>query len=179
MTDWDSPTQWPAASCNTDYPAFLWYLLTPGRTKITYNIQQNEVLIVRVSITVSSSSRQLPPELTSSATYKRKAARQRRTNILLTCVSLVFFLAWAPIHLFLVIMDTIEPLKEDEETVLMIYACCHLTAMTTVCVNPLLYGWCNTNFKGVITTTSTTARSIQGSVIKLNAKRCDGCIDTT
>ena len=110
-----------------------------------------------MSVTVSSSSSQLPTEVTSSATYKRKVARRRRTNILLTSVSLVFFLAWAPIHLFLVIMDTLEPLKGDEETVLLIYACCHLTAMTTACVNPLLYGWCNNNFKGVITTTSTTS----------------------
>ena len=124
-----------------------------------------------MSLTVSSSSRHLPTEVTSSATYKRKAARRRRTNILLTCVSLVFFLAWAPIHLFLIIMDTLEPLKEDEETVLLIYACCHLTAMTTVCVNPLLYGWCNNNFKGVITTTSTTstaAKRINFSLVSCN-----------
>ena len=125
-------------------------------------------------MTVSSSSRHLPTEVTSSATYKRKAARRRRTNILLTCVSLVFFLAWAPIHLFLVIMDTLEPLKGDEETVLLIYACCHLTAMTTVCVNPLLYGWCNNNFKGVITTTSTTstaAKRINFSLVSCNTHK--------
>ena len=127
-----------------------------------------------MSLTVSSSSRHLPTEVTSSATYKRKAARRRRTNILLTCVSLVFFLAWAPIHLFLIIMDTLEPLKEDEETVLLIYACCHLTAMTTVCVNPLLYGWCNNNFKGVITTTSTTstaAKRINFSLVSCNTQK--------
>lgn len=137
----------------------------------------------RVSVTVSSSSSQLPTEITSSATYKRKAARRRWTNILLTSVSLVFFLAWAPIHLFLVIMDTLEPLKEDEETALLIFACCHLTAMTTACVNPLLYGWCNNNFKGVITTTSTTSTTLKrinctlGSVTKLNVKKCDGIIN--
>ena len=116
------------------------------------------IKLSRVSVTVSSSSQQLPAEVRASATYTRKAARQRRTNILLTLVSLVFFVAWAPIHVFLIVMDTLNPLEEDEETSLLIYACCHLTAMTTVCVNPLLYGWCNTNFNGVITKTSPIGR---------------------
>ena len=141
--------------------------------QVTHNsqltIRPGDVTVLsRVSVTVSSSSRQLPTEVTASATYKRKAARRRRTNILLTCVSLVFFLAWAPIHLFLVIMDTLEPLKEDEETVLLLYACCHLMAMSTVCVNPLLYGWCNNNFKGVMKTTSTAPRRINFSLVSKN-----------
>ena len=119
----------------------------------------------RVAVKVSSASRQLPSEVTSSATYKRKAARQRRTNIMLTCVSLLFFLAWAPIHVFLIIMDGFHDTQKPDETILLIYACCHLSAMTTVCVNPLLYGWCNTNFKGVITTTSTAARRLNFSLV--------------
>ena len=120
---------------------------------------------------MSSTSSKLPSEVTSSATYKRKAARQRRTNIMLTCVSLLFFLAWAPIHVFLIIMDGFHDTQPDE-TILLIYACCHLSAMTTVCVNPLLYGWCNTNFKEVITTTTKAARRLNDFSLVSSSYSC-------
>ena len=121
----------------------------------------------------------------NSKTRERKLARRRRTNILLTTVSLVFFIAWAPIHVYLILVDVLSysqdqvnsqlllllyqiyfhqkvcffpvfkntfqksPSKEDEQRALVLFASFHIIAMTTVCVNPLLYGWCNRNFKEV------------------------------
>ena len=36
-------------------------------------------------------------------------ARRRRTNFVLMMVSLVFFLAWAPINIYLLALDSIVP----------------------------------------------------------------------
>ena len=44
-------------------------------------------------------------------TYQRKLARRRRTNLLLMMVSLVFFIAWAPIHIYLIILDIFKPFQ--------------------------------------------------------------------
>ena len=44
-----------------------------------------------------------------SKTQERKLARRRRTNFLLMMVSLVFFVAWAPIHIYLLALDIINP----------------------------------------------------------------------
>ena len=46
-----------------------------------------------------------------SKTQERKLARRRRTNFILMLVSLVFFLAWAPIHIYLLALDIINPDK--------------------------------------------------------------------
>ena len=44
-----------------------------------------------------------------SKTQERKLARRRRTNLILMMVSIVFFLAWAPIHIYLLLVDIIYP----------------------------------------------------------------------
>ena len=46
-----------------------------------------------------------------SKTLQRKLARRRRTNMLLMMVSLVFFIAWAPIHIYLIVLDVIKPFQ--------------------------------------------------------------------
>ena len=38
---------------------------------------------------------------------------------------------------------------EGHRMLLIIYACCHLLAMTSVCTNPVMYGFLNENFKQV------------------------------
>merc|ERR1711884_72988 len=135
-------------------------------------MKQVKAVIVKASWTINSSSKgetrrntgiyppllariatavpRLPLAATNTQTFLRKQARRRRTNLLLMGVSVVFFAAWAPIHIYLV-MDILSPYQlltpEDEESSLRVYSACHLAAMSTVCVNPLLYGWCNNNFK--------------------------------
>lgn len=44
-------------------------------------------------------------------------------------------------------MDVYNPFGDDTETMLIIYAVCHMTGMSSACANPLLYGWLNDNFR--------------------------------
>ena len=50
-----------------------------------------------------------PGSIVRSKTQERKLARRRRTNLILMMVSIVFFLAWAPIHIYLLVVDLIYP----------------------------------------------------------------------
>ena len=87
-------------------------------------------------------------------TNNRKLARRKKTNMMLIIVSLVFFLSWAPINLYNLVLDIGHPFKvpispSDQRLMLAIYAGCHLLAMSTAVTNPVLYGFLNENFKQV------------------------------
>ena len=43
----------------------------------------------------------------------------------------------------------VEEEKGDEEKMLVWYAAVHLTAMSSACANPIMYGFLNENFKQV------------------------------
>ena len=99
----------------------------------------------------------------------RKLARRKKTNLMLILVSLVFFLSWAPINIYNLVLDIGHPFKvfshivrilnpsvtqvppspSELEVMLTIFAGCHLVAMSTAVTNPVLYGFLNENFKQV------------------------------
>ena len=70
---------------------------------------------------------------------------------MLIIVTVIFFLSWAPLNIFNIVLDIFEPFdnSDEEETkmMLMVFAFCHLSAMTSVCSNPIMYGFLNENFK--------------------------------
>ena len=41
----------------------------------------------------------------------RKLARRRKTNLMLIIVSLVFFISWAPINFYNLVLDVVHPFK--------------------------------------------------------------------
>ena len=94
--------------------------------------------------------------------------RRRRANILLTCVSLVFAISWLPLHAVNIFMDykehTVGSLADtnstsDDETskmgkgflgarqVTLIQSACLLCVLLSCCINPLLYGYLNENYR--------------------------------
>ena len=76
--------------------------------------------------------------------------RRKKTNRMLITVTIIFFLSWAPLNLFNIVFDIFEPFEnteEDTRMMLKIFAFCHLSAMTSVCSNPIMYGFLNENFK--------------------------------
>ena len=63
------------------------------------------VAYARIYLTFEKSQQSLnTSEL--SATAIRKKNRKRRTNILLTLISVIFFLSWAPLNIFTVVTNT-------------------------------------------------------------------------
>ncbi|KAK4015651.1 hypothetical protein OUZ56_030625 [Daphnia magna] len=85
-----------------------------------------------------------------SATDCRTAAREeklRKTNTLLITISIIFTICWLPMNTFNVVEDTWNVFGDDTETMLIVYAVCHMVGMSSACANPLLYGWLNDNFR--------------------------------
>lgn len=98
---------------------------------------------------------------------KMRQMRQRRTNILLTCVSAVFAISWLPLHAVNIFMDykesavmlTPTPASATNSTpnaegkfmgarhITLIQSFCLLCILFSCCVNPLLYGYLNDNYK--------------------------------
>lgn len=54
-----------------------------------------------------------------------------------------------PLNVYNLVLDLYNPFQqqEDQETMLIIYAVCHLLGMSSACANPWLYGWYNDNFR--------------------------------
>lgn len=76
----------------------------------------------------------------------KKEARYRSTMKLLTAVVLAFLLSWVPLSVVNIMADfnyTIFTRINFNA----LYVTCHMIAMASVFVNPLLYGWFNTNFQ--------------------------------
>ncbi|MPD05394.1 Neuropeptide F receptor [Portunus trituberculatus] len=108
--------------------------------------------IVTVSVAYAMICRKLKFRLTksnvrSSRRSERDDRRMKKTNTLLIAIALVFCLSWLPLNLYNLIVDFYNPFGEDLETMLVVYAVCHMMGMSSACSNPLLYGWLNDNFK--------------------------------
>ena len=95
-------------------------------------------------------SRQSNVPALASHRRSRQMERRRKTNRMLITVTIIFFVSWAPLNLFNILIDTFEPFDNSESSskmMLKIFAFCHLMAMTSVVTNPVMYGFLNENFK--------------------------------
>ena len=103
---------------------------------------------IRIYFAFKSSQQRSNPSVLS-ATAIRKKNRRRRTNILLTLISVIFFVSWAPLNIFTVVTNTTAMIEVNESTMVLIFGVCHLVGMTTAVTNPIFYVWLNNNFKCV------------------------------
>nr|CDS26816.1 Peptide (Neuropeptide F/Y-like) G protein-coupled receptor [Hymenolepis microstoma] len=90
---------------------------------------------------------------------KLRLKRQRRANILLTCISIVFAVSWLPLNVLNIFLDSKEnplepqPASSDRleymsvRKVTLMYSGCLLCVLFSCCVNPLLYGYLNENYR--------------------------------
>lgn len=119
------------------------------------------VAYARIYFTFKASSQNMNISVLS-ATAIRKKNRRRKTNILLTLISVIFFVSWAPLNIFTVVTNTTNIIEveknsaeghiiiflyQDEKTLVLIFGVCHLVGMTTAVTNPIFYVWLNNNFK--------------------------------
>lgn len=77
---------------------------------------------------------------------KHRNSQTKRINAMLFSVVVAFGVCWLPLNIFNAVVDwnheaamscTHDPL----------FSLCHLTAMCSVCVNPVFYGFLNRNFQ--------------------------------
>lgn len=91
--------------------------------------------------------------------------RLRRLNSLLVTIAFIFAVCWMPLNVLNLVLDLYNPFTEDQETMLIIYAVCHLLGMSSACANPWLYGWYNDNFRNEF-------REVVGPLVRCCERYC-------
>ena len=76
----------------------------------------------------------------------REIKRHKRNMMLLTAIAISFALAWLPLTILNTLADYDYTLFMDRNFN-QVYAYSLLVAMCSACLNPILYGWFNTNFR--------------------------------
>ncbi|XP_064203468.1 neuropeptide Y receptor Y8b [Anguilla rostrata] len=77
---------------------------------------------------------------------RRRAKGSQRVNTMLVSIVVVFTLCWLPLYVFNTVFDwNHEAISTCQHDV--IFSSCHLTAMASTCVNPIIYGFLNSNFQ--------------------------------
>ena len=65
---------------------------------------------------------------------------------MLIIATIVFFVSWAPLNLFNILNDPFK-IFDNSSKMLTMFALCHLSGMTNVVTNPVMYGFLNDNFR--------------------------------
>ncbi|CAD5113156.1 DgyrCDS2347 [Dimorphilus gyrociliatus] len=78
---------------------------------------------------------------------KREGNINRRTTSLLLSIALTFGLAWLPLNIVNIIADFNYKQMTALDSQNILIALCHISTTCSACVNPVLYGWLNENFK--------------------------------
>ena len=76
----------------------------------------------------------------------REIKRHKRNMLLLTAIAISFALAWLPLTILNTLADYDYTLFLDKNFN-QVYGYSLLVAMCSACINPILYGWFNTNFR--------------------------------
>ncbi|XP_061766285.1 neuropeptide Y receptor type 4 [Nerophis ophidion] len=75
-----------------------------------------------------------------------RMAHSRRINIMLVALITAFALCWLPLTIFNAVSDW----NQDALPVChhnLLFSLCHLLAMSSTCINPIIYGFLNSNFR--------------------------------
>ncbi|KAK5853936.1 hypothetical protein PBY51_015047 [Eleginops maclovinus] len=76
----------------------------------------------------------------------QRMTNSRRINIMLVALITAFALCWLPLTIFNVVSDwNQEALPICHHNLL--FSLCHLLAMSSTCINPIIYGFLNSNFR--------------------------------
>ncbi|XP_028852481.1 neuropeptide Y receptor Y8b [Denticeps clupeoides] len=77
---------------------------------------------------------------------QKKAKGSKRVNIMLASIVALFAICWLPLTIFNTVFDWNHkaiPMCHHNA----IFSVCHLMAMVSVCINPIVYGFLNNNFQ--------------------------------
>lgn len=76
----------------------------------------------------------------------QRVTHSRRINMMLVALITAFALCWLPLTIFNFLSDW----KQDALPVChhnLLFSLCHLLAMSSTCINPIIYGFLNSNFR--------------------------------
>ncbi|XP_035482710.1 neuropeptide Y receptor type 1-like [Scophthalmus maximus] len=76
----------------------------------------------------------------------RRTRGAQRINVMLVAIVIAFALCWLPLNVFNTVFDwhhqALPDCQHDS-----VFSACHLTAMASTCINPVVYGFLNSNFQ--------------------------------
>ncbi len=78
---------------------------------------------------------------------EREARRKRKTNMLLVMIAVIFISSWLPLNVFNILADFHGSLLQHIDRRNLVFPICHLLVLSSACMNPVLYGWLNDNFR--------------------------------
>ena len=113
-------------------------LVTVAHARICFKLKYR---MVNQQRTVTSHS----PFLARKKAAERR--RKRKTNIMLVMIAVVFSCSWMPLNVFNIMADFNHTLLQRIDTNGLIFPICHLLVLSSACINPVLYGWLNDNFR--------------------------------
>lgn len=76
----------------------------------------------------------------------RRTQGAQRINVMLLAIVIAFALCWLPLNVFNTLFDWHHQALPDCQHDA-IFSACHLTAMASTCINPVVYGFLNSNFQ--------------------------------
>lgn len=76
----------------------------------------------------------------------RRTRGAHRINVMLLAIVIAFALCWLPLNIFNTLFDWHHQVLPDCQHDA-IFSACHLTAMASTCINPVVYGFLNSNFQ--------------------------------
>nr|KAG5708374.1 hypothetical protein BaRGS_034405 [Batillaria attramentaria] len=82
-----------------------------------------------------------------STNSRQKLVRHRKNLALLTAISITFDVQWLPITVVNIIADFNYTVFASARHFCLTYALCLLFALSSVFINPVVYGWLNSNFR--------------------------------
>lgn len=82
----------------------------------------------------------------------RRTRGAQRINIMLLAIVVAFALCWLPLNVFNTLFDWHHQALPDCQHDA-VFSACHLTAMASTCINPVVYGFLNSNFQRELRTT--------------------------
>ncbi|CAL8327850.1 unnamed protein product [Arctogadus glacialis] len=85
-------------------------------------------------------------ERARDASRDNRAKGSRRINVMLGSIVALFAVCWLPLNIFNTVFDWHHELMVSCQHNL-IFSVCHLVAMASTCVNPVVYGFLNSNFQ--------------------------------
>ncbi|XP_065110721.1 neuropeptide Y receptor type 1 [Paramisgurnus dabryanus] len=77
---------------------------------------------------------------------KYRTIETKRINIMLFSIVVAFAVCWLPLNVFNAVIDWNHEVAMNC-THNLLFSLCHLTAMCSVCINPVFYGFLNRNFQ--------------------------------
>ncbi|XP_053639908.2 neuropeptide Y receptor type 6-like [Cherax quadricarinatus] len=78
---------------------------------------------------------------------QKEIERNRKTTILLSTIAVAFGVCWLPWNIVNLLADFGYEGFRDPTHLYTVFGACHMIAMSSACINPVLYGWLNTNLR--------------------------------